>query len=117
VQLGDNTSLGANWGQQTIETNFGAGREEFEGENYCVKSVHQLCLSLNMTGGARYRAPSPPELHHTSPLFPSLPLGPTRQEFISFSAAAAASSLLNPIFNRIQSENGKSTQTATKNCK
>jgi hypothetical protein len=115
LRFNQGTFVGATWGQHFTGCKLGTAnngdqfwrwREEFEGEKYCVKPVHQLCLSLNMTGGARIRAPSPPELHHISPLFLSLPLGPTRQELISF-PAAAASSLLDPILSRKRIKNGK----------
>jgi hypothetical protein len=94
VQLGDNTSLGAYWGTANNGGQLWRWRKEFEGEKYCMNPVHQLCLSLNMTGGTQIRAPSPPELHHIPLLFLSLPLGPTETEDPSSSLLPVISPLL-----------------------
>jgi hypothetical protein len=75
MQLGAKGLAGCKLGTTNNGDQLWRWRKEFEGEKYCVNPVHQLCLSLNMTGGAQIR-----ELHHIPLLFLSLPLGPTRQE-------------------------------------
>jgi hypothetical protein len=119
VQLGDNTSLGANWGQQTIETHFGAGEKSLKekilrepgapimslikhdgwGLNPCAESIQAalfpLFISFTATGPHQDRKKSPPSLLLLNTNF----------------------SLLNTIFQQKTSGKWKMGQTATKNCK
>jgi hypothetical protein len=78
--------MGASWGCQTKMFQFGRWRKTLKERKICVSSVHLFCVSLNMTCGAGPCTPSPTKVHHCSPLFPSLPLGPTESEIPSLLA-------------------------------
>jgi hypothetical protein len=106
VQLGDHTSLGANWGHKALEHQIGAGEGFIKRGKYWTDSVHGVCFSLIITGGAGSRTPSPPEVHYLPPSFLSPTVGPTGQSPPLSSPMRVLLFCYSIFFNSIQSKMG-----------